>query len=289
MSSCRRQDVIKRGCTNKKFSAVLFTHFSSIWTKSIVEPVSARKTSAVLFSLALSFISDIAITRGDFRALMPAYVGLITHALSSSGLEHTHGVLSPALGPAFTTAASTLGACALFLPLYMFREVIVSRSLSLYHSALLTFAYYLVKFSHHSSTSPNIAGGPSFARIRASIPLAQHFSISQQCFILPSLLHDLLSLRIRIRMPHRSHRIWPLPQCHRHCCRGVALLRTIPGGHFFVVNTHSDAHSSAHSLVPQNHSVEPRIPQDILLPSPQPSVHGCADVVWCLDQQSRAY
>lgn len=107
-------------------SAVLFTHFSSIWTKSIVEPVSARKTSAVLFSLALSFISDIAITRGDFRALVPAYVGLITHALSSSGLEHTHSVLSPALGPTFTTAASTLGACALFLPLYMFREVMVS-------------------------------------------------------------------------------------------------------------------------------------------------------------------
>ena len=91
-----------------------------------MEPVSARKTSAVLLSLALSFLSDIAITGGDFRALMPAYVGLLAHALSSSGLEHTHGVLSPALGPTFTTAASTLGACLLFLPFYMFREVIVS-------------------------------------------------------------------------------------------------------------------------------------------------------------------
>lgn len=106
--------------------AVLFIHFSSIWTKSVLEPATARKTSAVLISLSLSFLSDITSTRGDFRALLPAYVGLVAHALSSSGLEHTQGVLSPALGPTFTTAASTLGACLLFLPLYMFREVLVS-------------------------------------------------------------------------------------------------------------------------------------------------------------------
>ena len=76
--------------------------------------------------MALSFISDISDTRGDFRAVLPSYVALVTYALSSSGLEHTQGVLSPALGHTFTAAASTLGACLLFLPLYMFREVHVS-------------------------------------------------------------------------------------------------------------------------------------------------------------------
>ncbi|KAF7973646.1 hypothetical protein HWV62_14726 [Athelia sp. TMB] len=151
--------------------AVLFTHFSSIWTKSVVEPVSARKTSAVLLSLALSFLSDIAITGGDFRALMPAYVGLLAHALSSSGLEHTHGVLSPALGPTFTTAASTLGACLLFLPFYMFREVIlnfpVTPALPLTSlAALPLLAYALLFLSPNTSRSHNNASySPRFFMI----------------------------------------------------------------------------------------------------------------------------
>jgi len=105
---------------------VLFTHFSSIWTKSIIESVTIRKTVAVLLALGLSLVSDISTTGGDFRLVLPAYVALVAHALSSSGLEHTQGVLSPALGSTFTTAASTLGACLLFLPLYMFRKVLVS-------------------------------------------------------------------------------------------------------------------------------------------------------------------
>lgn len=108
---------------------MLFTHFSSIWTKSIIEPATARKTITVLLSLVLSFVSDISAVDGDFRVVLPAYIALVTHALSSSGLEHTQGVLSPALGSTFTTAASTLGACLLFLPLYMFREVLVSHSM----------------------------------------------------------------------------------------------------------------------------------------------------------------
>jgi solute carrier family 30 (zinc transporter), member 5/7 len=117
--------------------AVLFTHFSSIWTKSIIEPVTIRKTAAVLLALGLSFVSDISTMSGDFRTILPAYVALVTHALSSNGLEHTQNVLSPALGSTFTTAASTLGACLLFLPLYMFREVLVSHSLPyifIYHA-----------------------------------------------------------------------------------------------------------------------------------------------------------
>lgn len=105
---------------------MLFTHFCSIWTKAILEPATARKAIAVSLSVGLSLLSDITITRGDFRAVLPAYVALIAHALSSSGLQHTHDVLSPTLGSTFTTAASTLGACLLFLPLYMFRQVLVS-------------------------------------------------------------------------------------------------------------------------------------------------------------------
>jgi len=76
--------------------------------------------------VALSFISDISDTRGDFRAVLPSYVALVTYALSSSGLEHTQGVLSPALGTHLLLLQVRLGACLLFLPLYMFREVHVS-------------------------------------------------------------------------------------------------------------------------------------------------------------------
>jgi zinc transporter 5/7 len=105
---------------------VLFTHLCSILTKAILEPATARKAIAVSLSVGLSLLSDITTTRGDFRTILPAYVALVAHALSSSGLQHTQGVLSPALGSTFTTAASTLGACLLFLPLYMFRQVLVS-------------------------------------------------------------------------------------------------------------------------------------------------------------------
>ncbi|KAF7973937.1 hypothetical protein HWV62_13880 [Athelia sp. TMB] len=150
----------------------LVHHFvSDVFNTSVVEPVSARKTSAVLLSLALSFLSDIAITGGDFRALMPAYVGLLAHALSSSGLEHTHGVLSPALGPTFTTAASTLGACLLFLPFYMFREVIlnfpVTPALPLTSlAALPLLAYALLFLSPNTSRSHNNASySPRFFMI----------------------------------------------------------------------------------------------------------------------------
>lgn len=47
------------------------------------------------------------------------------HAIASIGLEQTNGVFAPSVTPSVAIAASTLGACALALPLYLIRKILV--------------------------------------------------------------------------------------------------------------------------------------------------------------------
>ena|SRR5882762_2852844 len=200
-------------CLSIFFRAVLFTHFSSIWTKSIIEPATIRKTATVLLALGLSLISDISTMDGDFRAMLPAYVALVTHALSSSGLEHTQGVLSPALGSTFTTAASTLGACLIFLPLYMFREVLVSRSPVMY--VWCTYPIHTpAPLSYHSNTSAFLSSCPSSPLLYPPLPVTQYFPLTQQRIVLAAVLHGLLPFRLHICVYYRCHGIGSVSKFH---------------------------------------------------------------------------
>ena len=72
--------------------------------------------------MALSLVSDAGFSIHNLGSVVPGYLAVIVHGLSSAVLEHSYGVLSPALGINTTIAASTLGASAFALPFYLFRS-----------------------------------------------------------------------------------------------------------------------------------------------------------------------
>ena len=74
----------------------------------------------------LSFLCDAAFSNRSIQILLPGYGCLVLHGLITYALEYMRGVLSPVLSPSMTTAASTLGAASLALPLYAFRQALVS-------------------------------------------------------------------------------------------------------------------------------------------------------------------
>jgi zinc transporter 5/7 len=53
-------------------------------------------------------------------------MALVFHAMASIGLEQSQAVFAPSVTPTIATAASTLGACMLALPLYLIRKILVS-------------------------------------------------------------------------------------------------------------------------------------------------------------------
>lgn len=57
-------------------------------------------------------------------------MALAFHGMASIGLEQAQGVFAPSVTPTIATAASTLGACALALPLYLIRKILVSGATS---------------------------------------------------------------------------------------------------------------------------------------------------------------
>ncbi|KAI0924021.1 hypothetical protein AcV5_009391 [Taiwanofungus camphoratus] len=107
---------------------IVVTHFSAIWFKSLLNPTSLARTSAIVFALLVSFLSDTGFATETFREMIPAYGSLALEALSSTALEHTQGVLTPALGRPMTAAMSTLGAFVFSLPWYMLRHVLTDAS-----------------------------------------------------------------------------------------------------------------------------------------------------------------
>ncbi|KNZ80134.1 Zinc transporter 7 [Termitomyces sp. J132] len=57
--------------------------------------------------------------------VLTGYGALTIHALSTSALDSTLGILSPSLGSTFTIALTTLGASVFALPFYLFRMVLL--------------------------------------------------------------------------------------------------------------------------------------------------------------------
>ncbi|TFK39380.1 cation efflux family-domain-containing protein [Crucibulum laeve] len=103
---------------------ILFCHFSTLWIGSVLSMGSTRKIMAVATAFLISILSDTQLSASSFWRYFPGYGALVAHALSSTALEHTYGVLTPALGSTFTIAASTLGASIFALPFYIFRTLL---------------------------------------------------------------------------------------------------------------------------------------------------------------------
>ncbi|KAK1215490.1 putative zinc transporter msc2 [Marasmius sp. AFHP31] len=104
--------------------AIIFVQFSSAWIGTILNTTqsNSRKSLIVLFAMALSLVSDAGFSIHNLGSAAPGYVAIIVHGLSSVVLDHSYGVLSPALGVNAAVAASTLGASAFALPFYLFRS-----------------------------------------------------------------------------------------------------------------------------------------------------------------------
>lgn len=81
-------------------------------------------------SFLLSFASDTLLFKRSVSIIAPGYGALVMHGTSTYALEHLRGVLAPTVNPTLTTAASTLGAALVGLPLYAFRQALVSTSYS---------------------------------------------------------------------------------------------------------------------------------------------------------------
>ena len=80
---------------------------------------------AVVAAFAIAILSDTQLSLTNFWRYFSGYGVLFFYGLSSAALEHTLGVLSPALGTNFSMAATTLGATLFALPFYFFRLAVV--------------------------------------------------------------------------------------------------------------------------------------------------------------------
>ncbi|KAF8159768.1 cation efflux family-domain-containing protein [Crassisporium funariophilum] len=100
---------------------ILFAHFSTYWIGSLMTPSSATVAAAI----TISILSDTQLSMANLWRFAPGYGALLLHALSSSALDHTLGVLSPSLGTTFSAAATTLGASIFALPFYIFRTFVL--------------------------------------------------------------------------------------------------------------------------------------------------------------------
>ena len=87
--------------------------------------VQTRKALAVVAAFAIAILSDTQLSLTNFWRYFFGYGVLFFYGLSSAALEHTLGVLSPALGTNFSLAATTLGASLFALPFYLFRSAVV--------------------------------------------------------------------------------------------------------------------------------------------------------------------
>ncbi|OJA09769.1 hypothetical protein AZE42_01489 [Rhizopogon vesiculosus] len=104
---------------------MLFSHFSAMWVGSFIAPASMWKPVLTLLSFLLSFASDALVSKRSVSIIAPGYGALVLNGMSTYALEHLRGVLAPTVNPTLATAASTLGAAIIGLPLYAFRQAIV--------------------------------------------------------------------------------------------------------------------------------------------------------------------
>uniref|UniRef100_A0A0W0FWX2 Cation efflux protein transmembrane domain-containing protein n=1 Tax=Moniliophthora roreri TaxID=221103 RepID=A0A0W0FWX2_MONRR len=101
--------------------AIIFTQFSAIWAETVLNTSQSRKSLAVVTAALVSLASDAHYSYDQFWKVLPGYIAVLVHGLSSSVLEHTYRLLTPSLGITFTVAITTLGASAFALPFYVFR------------------------------------------------------------------------------------------------------------------------------------------------------------------------
>ncbi|KAJ3769191.1 cation efflux protein [Lentinula raphanica] len=129
---------------------LLFTQSSAIWVDSIVNFAETRKVNAIFCALALAVASDATYSSNGFWSVLPGYMAIVGHGVTSSALEHTYGVLSPGLGTTFTIAATNLGASLFALPFYIFRTIVLgfptTPVLPLFSLALIPFMAYSLLF-----------------------------------------------------------------------------------------------------------------------------------------------
>ncbi|KAF8845223.1 cation efflux protein [Paxillus ammoniavirescens] len=104
---------------------LLFAHFSASWVDAMITPASIWHPFIVASSFLLSFLSDTALSHRNAAIILPGYGCLVLHGLATYALEHLRRVLSPTISPTMATAASTLGAALLSLPLYAFRRTLL--------------------------------------------------------------------------------------------------------------------------------------------------------------------
>ncbi|CCM00381.1 uncharacterized protein FIBRA_02411 [Fibroporia radiculosa] len=107
---------------------ILITHFSAVWLKTLLTPTSFFTSCAVVFALAISFLSDAAFFGENLRELLLAYGALVLEAIASAALDHTQNVLTSSLGEPMTHVMSTLGAFIFSVPLYMLRHVMAEEA-----------------------------------------------------------------------------------------------------------------------------------------------------------------
>lgn len=85
-----------------------------------------QKTVLLVAAFIFSFASDASYTLSNIRIAFPGYAALLIYGLATSGLNHTQGVLSPALGQKATRMACIVGATVIALPFYIFKTLVVS-------------------------------------------------------------------------------------------------------------------------------------------------------------------
>ncbi|KAE9393476.1 cation efflux protein [Gymnopus androsaceus JB14] len=155
---------------------LLFTQFSTVWVDALMNLAQTRKLNAVLCAFALGMLSDAQFSSAGLWTVLPGYLAVIGHGMTSSALDHTYGVLSPGLGTTFTIAATNLGASLFALPFYIFRTVLlgfpITPVLPLFSLALIPFLAYSLLFLSPTTARSLHRASPSPRHLALSFPFS---------------------------------------------------------------------------------------------------------------------
>ncbi|GAW09618.1 cation efflux protein [Lentinula edodes] len=173
---------VQQGCvfiTLSRFSpirAIIFTQFSTIWVDALVNFADSQKMNAIFCALILGVVSDAAFSSTGIWSVLPGYVAIVGHGVTSTVLDHTYAVLSPGLGTTFTIAATNLGASLFALPFYIFRTVILgfptTPVLPLFSLALIPFMAYSLLFLSPTTVRSLKNAAPNSRHIAMSFPFS---------------------------------------------------------------------------------------------------------------------
>jgi zinc transporter 5/7 len=96
----------------------------------------------------------------NYSSHLFAVFGLLAHAITTCGVEHTKGVLTTSHGLSFATNASVIGSFILSIPIYLFRAAVIEQHSAQHISyvaylsvlALSLSLLYLTPLTHSSQT-----------------------------------------------------------------------------------------------------------------------------------------